>query len=103
MAVDEMEFSDRVGGEMYFLLNQRESAEFKDASTDEKERIRLFASLIVTAEALRPYIELDATAQKRASLANDLVNLLTKQWRFLLEPVAARRKQEAKSAGPDSK
>ena len=99
MAVDEMEFADRVGGEMYFLLNQRENTDFKDASTDEKERIRLFASLIVTAEALRPYIELGATAEKRAALADDLVKLLTKQWRFLLEPVVAQRAKPAGAPG----
>jgi hypothetical protein len=103
MAVDEMEFADRVGGEMYRLLNQREDALFKDAPTDDKERIRLFASLIVTAEAMRPYIELGATPEKRAALADDLVKLLTKQWRFLLEPAAAQRKAATSAQAPGTK
>ncbi len=78
-----MDFSNRIGNELFSLLAKRASEELSEQSDHDRITAMLGAALIAVAEVLRVQI-------KQGSDVNKLVDLSSRWLRILLEPVAGK-------------
>ncbi len=89
MAVDEFEFSNRVGIEMWQLLMKRADAEAEDLTPKERLSILMGAALVSTASVLGPAV---AGAPDREAARRNMVALASQWLGKLLEPAVNPRK-----------
>ncbi len=78
-----MDFSNRIGSELFSLLAKRASEELCEQSDRDRITAMLGAALISVAEVLRVQI-------KQGSDVSKLVDLSSRWLRVLLEPVAGK-------------
>ena len=80
-----MDFSNRIGGELFALLGKRASEELTEQSDRDRLTAMLGAALIAVAELLRIQIE-------KGSDVSRLVDFSSRWLRVLLEPVTDKDK-----------
>jgi hypothetical protein len=83
MAIDEFEFTNRVGIEMWKLLMTRAEEELKGVAAQDKLTMLMGAALIPVASVLGPPV---ASAPDRAAARQSMLGLASKWLCNLLEP-----------------
>ena len=87
MAVDTMEFANRVGNEMLRILSQRSVEELGAENNTGRLAAQLGAALLPVGECLRVFIE---AAQNRESMRTKMVGITTQMLNGLLDDMGTK-------------